>query len=63
MIAVVMLSVVFKKSIHEFKVASLFLFISIMLFIVVFGYQLASVGTDANYDPNFSQYYKFRFDR
>lgn len=63
MIAAVMLTVIFKRSIHELKIASMFLFISITLFLVVFGYQLASVGTDENYDSNFSQYYNFRFDR
>ena len=37
---------IFKRQMHELKIASILLFIAILLFIVVFTFQLVTAGTD-----------------
>jgi amino acid permease len=54
---------IFKKQIHELKGASILLFVAIFMFIIVFTFQLISAGADQNGDEDFSEYYKFTFDR
>jgi amino acid permease len=41
---------IFKKEIHELKIASFLLFVSIVLFVVVFTFQLVINGADQNED-------------
>jgi RsiW-degrading membrane proteinase PrsW (M82 family) len=52
-----LLPMIFKKEIHELKLASVMLFIAIFLFVVVFIFQLISAGTDQNDDDDFKNYY------
>lgn len=54
---------IFKKEIHELKLASVLLFTAIVLFVVVLIFQLASAGTDQNDDEDFKKYYSFHLDR
>lgn len=63
MIAVCLTPLIFKKEMHELKIASYLLFLSIILFVIVFTVQLIEAGTDQNHDESFGQYYKFKLDR
>lgn len=48
---------IFKREIHELKIASFLLFGSITLFIVVFIIQLFTVGGRGNPDTNYQDYW------
>lgn len=63
LVALVLSPFIFKREIHELKIASYFLLFSIILFIVVFSIELGTRGTHANKDTDYSQYYKFSFNR
>ena len=54
---------IFKKELHELKIASYLLFLSIILFVIVFTFQLIDAGTDQNNDAEFAEYYNFKIDR
>ena len=56
-VGIMLLPMIFKKEIHELKLASVMLFIAIFLFVVVFIFQLISAGTDQNDDDDFKNYY------
>ena len=57
LVGIMLFPMIFKKEIHELKLASVMLFIAIFLFVVVFIFQLVSAGTDQNDDEDFKNYY------
>lgn len=45
-VAICLSPLIFKKEIHELKIASFLLFIAIFLFVIVFFYQIITAGID-----------------
>lgn len=62
-VAIALSPFIFKKEIHELKIASFLLFIAIILFVIVFTFQLIKSGTDQNNDEVFEQYFRLKIDR
>ena len=63
LVALVLSLLIFKEEISELKIASILLFTSISLFIIVFSYQLIAFGTDQNPDLSYGDYYTPKFSR
>ena len=63
MIGIILGVFIFKREIHELKIASYMLFISIITFIVVFVIEIGTHGLHSNPDKDYNEYDKFKFDR
>lgn len=62
LIGLVNIPLILKRAIKELKIASFLLFGSIILFVVILGFQLGTKGTYLNTDTNFDNYYAIKLD-
>jgi amino acid permease len=61
-LAAILLILIVRKQIKELKIASIFLFLGVMAFLVIFIYQLMVEGLKFNHDHNSNGYFNHKFD-
>jgi amino acid permease len=61
-ISTALLPLILKKEIAHLKLASILLFLAILLFIIIFIVQFITKGNFDNHDLSYKKYYEFKFD-